>query len=171
MSYTDKRGVIWRAGDIGAASGTAFVSKLIQTGQRWHGDPDWRWNHIVVVVDDNGNTVEATGSGVTRGHVDRHDLILNLGCPAGVDRAKVVGFAVAHLGVEYGYFDDVLLGVDCLTRARLCWRGDSLICSELGALALKAGGWVSSLPAALTMPADLVRSLTSPASAGERKAA
>lgn len=160
MSYTDTAGTVWRAGDIGAASGKAVVSRLIQTGQRWRGDQYWKWNHIFVVVDKAGNTVEATGSGVARGHVDRSDQTLNLGCPAGVDRFKVAAYAMAQLGIEYGYLDVALLGFDCLTHARLCWRGDSLICSELGALALKAGGWVCPLPAALTMPADLVAGLT-----------
>lgn len=150
----------WRAGDIGATTGSAFVSRLIQTGQRLHGDPFYEWNHIFVVVDSDGGTVEALGRGVARSNVAGHGETLNLGCPDGVDRAKVVEFAVSKLGTEYGYFDDVLLGVDCLTRARLCWRGDSLICSELGALALMAGGWRSPLPAALTMPADLVAALS-----------
>lgn len=160
MSYTDTAGVVWRAGDVGATTGKAFTSKLIQTGQRWHGDQFWKWNHIFVVVDDDGNTVEALGRGVARGHVSDHGETLNLGCPAGVDRLKVCAFAVAHLRIEYGYTDVCLLGFDCLTHSRLCWRGDSLICSELGALALIAGGWKSPLAAALTMPADLVAGLT-----------
>lgn len=160
VTYTDKAGTVWRAGDIGAASGNAGVSRLIQTGQRLRGDQYWKWNHIFVVVGDAGQTLEATGNGVAKGHVLRHDQTLNLGCPAGVDRAKVVEYAWSRYGVEYGYVDVVLLGFDCLTHARLRWRGDSLICSELGALALMAGGWASPLPAALTMPADLVAGLT-----------
>lgn len=150
----------WLPGDIGATTGPAAVSRLIQMGQRLHGDRFYKWNHIFVVVDSTGGTVEALGHGVARSSLMDHGQVLHLGCPAGVDRARVVEFALSKLGVEYGYLDDVLLGVDCLTRARLCWRGDSLICSELGALALEAGGWRSPLPAALTMPADLVAALS-----------
>ena len=152
---------VWRAGDIGATRGSGFAARLIRFGQRLHGDRYYRWNHIFVVVDDQGGTVEAGGHGVERSNVSKHPETLNLGCPAGVDRARVAGLAVSKLGVEYGYLDVVLLGIDCLTGAELhLRRGDSLICSQLGALALIAGGWHSPLPPALTMPADLVAALT-----------
>lgn len=146
---------LWLPGDIGAVSGSAFLSRTIQLGQRLHGDAYWRWNHIFVVVDSDGGTVEAAANGVVRSNVANHGTTLNLGCPTGVDRAKVTEYAVSQLGVEYGYLDVALMGVDCLTHARLHWRGDSLICSELGALALAAGGWTLPEPAALVMPADL----------------
>lgn len=147
----------WQAGDIGAADGTALVSRLIQFGQYIHGDPFWRWNHIFIVTDSLGNTIEATGRGVTRSNVSEHKNTVNLGCPA--DRSKVVEFAESQVGIEYGYLNDVLLGMDCLLGWKWSWRGDSLICSELGALALEAGGWTSPIAPSLTMPADLVREL------------
>lgn len=150
----------WQAGDIGASTGTAFVNRLIQTGQKLKGDPGYRWNHIFVVVSDQGDTIEARAKGVVSFNLAHHaGPLLNLGCPEGVDRQKVVEAAHGYLGTEYGYFDDFLLGLDCLTHLKLSWRGDTLICSELGNLCLRAGGWKTDLVPSLTMPADLVDAL------------
>ncbi len=154
---TDATGTLWLPGDIGATTGTAFLSRLIQFGQHLHGDAYWKWNHIFVVVGPNGETVEALGKGVVRSNVANHGEQLNVGCPEGVDRTKVCEYALSRLGTEYGYFDDFLLGVDCLAHAHFAWRGDSLICSELGALSLVAGGWKGlRQPPERTMPGDLV---------------
>lgn len=133
---------------------------MIQVGQRIHGCPEWQWNHIFIVVSDKGDTIEARANGVVAYSLDKHhEKLLNLGCPPGVDRNKVVEAAHGYLGTEYGFFDDFLLGIDCLTRLKLSWRGDTLICSELGNLCLRAGGWHTSLVPSLTMPGDLVEEM------------
>lgn len=152
---TAAEGFDWHPGDIGVERNGSFLARLIQTGQRVAGNIHWVWNHAFVVVDDQGNTIEAQGQGVVRGNVTGRDVI-NLGRPAGVDRKKVVGFALSKLGTPYDFLDDVVLGVNCLLGTH--WRGaerDRLICSELAALALQAGGWTPPIPTWLIKPADL----------------
>lgn len=153
----------WRAGDIGAASGIAFTDRLIQFGQLLRRDRFWQWNHIFIVVDDNGGTIEAGGNGVARGHVADHPTSLNLGNP--VDRLLTIGFVTRKLGVPYGYLDVVLLGIDCLFGSRLHWRlGKAVICSELASQALIAAGWKSPQAPSLMKPADVVAALAGDAS-------
>ena len=152
--------VSWERGDIGAERNGSFLARLIQFGQLLYGDRNWRWNHIFVVTDSAGSTVEAVGKGVCRGTVAGRDVV-KLRFPEGVDREKVAAFAESKLGVKYDYWDDVLLGVDCLPPKTQFHTadGDRLICSELGAEALAAGGWVSPKLPALTKPGDLVDEL------------
>ena len=149
----------WRPGDIGVERNGSFLARLIQTGQRLNGDTHWVWNHAFVVVDDKGATIEAQAAGVVRGSVGTRD-VLNLGCPAGVDRLEVVSYAKSRLGTPYDFWDDVVLGVNCLFGTK--FRGADnhrLICSELAALALRAGGWVPPMPTWLIKPADLADEL------------
>lgn len=152
----------WLPGDLGAAHGTAFTDRLIQTGQRIHGDAFWKWNHVFVVVDDSGGTIEAGGHGLAPGNVINHPSALRLPVPTGVCRNDVVKYAQAKLalGVKYGYVDVVLMGVDCLTHARLSW-GSNMICSQFGAECWIAGGFAGwSLDPADMMPADVVAQAT-----------
>jgi hypothetical protein len=146
----------WTPGDIGVTTGPDFVSRLIQFGQHIHGDAYWKWNHAFIVVDSQGGTIEAQGAGVVHSNVSTHGEMLNLGCPDGVDRLKVVGYAVSRVKTKYSYPDVVLMGIDCLTHARLSWGG-GVICSQLAAECLMEGGWQGlKQDAADTMPADLV---------------
>lgn len=149
----------WRAGDIGAETNGSRLARLIQLGQRLRRSPSWRWNHIFVVVDDQGGTIEAQGSGVVRSSVGTRTVI-NLGCPAGVDRLEVVAAARRELGVKYNYLGVILLGVDCVFGTNLHWHSQRVrFCSELAVTALKAGGWRSPRYASETKPADLVDEL------------
>lgn len=153
---------VYQPGDIGLCKGTGLLDRLIEVGERIHGDGPWSvYSHAFVIVSADGGTVEAQGAGVIRSTVASHGTAVTVfACPPGVDRATVVGFAEAQLGDSYGYLDDALLGVDCLLRTQLHEHtGRAWICSELAAAALEAGGWVSPLPPALTMPADLARLL------------
>lgn len=149
----------WAPGDIGAERNNSKLARLIQAGQLLWGDRNWHWNHIFVVTDSDGGTIEAAGRGVVRSNVGNRDVI-KLRFPDGVERSKVVAFATSKLGTPYDYWADVVLGIDCLFHTRL--RGESqrrLICSELGALALRAGGWTPPIPTWLIKPGDLVDEL------------
>lgn len=148
------------AGDIGVSHSPGFIGHLIRTGERMTNSRQWaKWNHAFVVMDDRGNTIEAGGKGVVRNNVSSHPEHLILHHPAGVDRNKIVACAIKNLGVEYGYFDDVLLGFDCLTHLKLHQHGDSLICSELATICLIAGGWKSPKSASAMLPSDLAMAL------------
>ncbi len=148
----------FKAGDIGAETNGSTVARLIQFGQRLRRKPGYRWNHIFVVTDDNGSTIEALGRGVVASTVGTR-TVLNLGCPAGVDPVKVVDSARSYLGRRYNYIGVVALGVDALLGTNLRWRHNALFCSELGVLALQAGGWPSPKDASEMYPADVVDDL------------
>lgn len=148
-------------GDIGLCRGTGLLDRLIETGERLHGaGPDAVYSHAFIVATADGGTIEAQAHGVVRSTVASHGPAVTIFAPPpSVDRATVVAYATGELGVEYGYWDDVLLGLDCLLHTRLHERGDSLICSELAALALQAGGMALPIAAALMMPSDIAHLL------------
>lgn len=145
-------------GTIGVSHSPGVLGRLIRTGEWLHGDGRHasRWNHAYVIVNENGDTIEAGSKGVVNNNVTEHPDRLIIGSPPGVDRAKVVEYAYSHLGVEYGYGTDVLLGFDCITRLKLHLHTDSLICSQLAALCLEFGGWALPEEASLIMPSTLV---------------
>lgn len=148
---------IWSPGDIGVTTGEGAISRLIQTGQRIHGDAFWKWNHAFIVVDWEGNTVEALGRGVVCSNVSEHGKQMNIGCPPGVDRDKVIEFALSKIGDKYSYTGDVYMGIDCLLHTKFHTHSKhSEFCSELAAEALKAGGWQPPTIPALTRPSTLV---------------
>jgi len=152
---------VYRPGDIGLCRGTGLLDGLIHLGERLHGaGRDAVFTHAFIVATADGGTVEAQARGVVRATVASHGPAVTIfPCPAAVDRSKVVAYAEGKLGVEYGYLDDMLLGVDCLLHTRFHDRGDSLICSELAALALHDGGWRLPMPASLMMPSDVAAAL------------
>jgi hypothetical protein len=66
--------------------------------------------------------------------------------PKFVDLRKVVEFGEFYVGTEYGLGTDIGIGIDMCTAQ---WvpavrgaRKDSIICSALGAEALRFGGWL-----------------------------
>lgn len=147
-------------GDIGVTTGSTLTDRVIQLGQHLHGDgAASKWNHAFVIVDNDGGTIEAQAAGVVRSEVSRHPHHVLFECPAGVNRAEVVKFAIQQLGTEYDWIDIVALGIDCLLHTKLHEHTDAWICSELAAAALIAGGWKPPLQPALTMPADLFSEL------------
>lgn len=159
-------------GSIGVSRSPGILGKLIRTGEHLHGDGrkkvdiDGRqvdashWNHAFVIVGPDGGTIEAGAQGVVRNNVKNHPDHLVLGAPQGSIATAVIGAAVAHLGAEYAYVDDVMLGIDCVTHWKLHEKSDSLICSQLAAMCLAAGGWQSPMDPALVMPSTLVLAAT-----------
>jgi hypothetical protein len=151
-----------QAGDIGLCHGTGLLDRTIEFGEKLRGAGSYsQWSHAFVVVSNGGDTIEARSRGVVRSTVGSHGKALRIfDCPAGVDRDAVVAKAVESLGIEYGYLQDVLLGIDCLTHWKLHVRGDALFCSELAAICLQAGGWKCPMPPSLVMPSTLGRLLS-----------
>ncbi|MDQ2729208.1 MAG: hypothetical protein M3Y91_15425 [Actinomycetota bacterium] len=150
-------------GDIAVVTGTGFWDRLIQTGQGLTASRKWKkWNHAIVIVTPGGGTVEAEAKGVVYDDMANHPDPLILPCPAGVDRNKVVAFASSKVGAGYDFFDDVLMGLDCLAlgHLKLHEHGSGWICSELAAAALVAGGWRSPKDPAAMMPSDLAMALS-----------
>jgi hypothetical protein len=149
----------WAPGDIVAETNSSFLARLIQLGQWLWGNRNWRQNHILIVVNAQGGTIEAQAAGVVRSTVGTRKLT-KLRFPDGVERDKVVAYAEYRLGTPYDYWDDVALGIDCVFRTHFRdTDSKKLICSELGALALSAGGWRHHLPTWQYKPGDLADEL------------
>lgn len=153
---------VYRPGDVGVCHGAGALDRLIDAGEWLHGAGRLsRWSHSFVVTDADGGTIEAEGAGVVRAHVGDHPDRLILACPPGVDRAKVVAFAVSQLGDRYNYGQDIWLGLDCLLHTGFADPDKGTwICSELVSAALCAGNWKPAIPPRMTFPSDLPRLLT-----------
>lgn len=145
-------------GDLGCSSGRSLIDRAIQFGQRCAGAPpgEARWNHAFVIVDTDGTTVEASARGVIRGQVEEHGDRLIVPAPEGVERHKVVNFAMKQVGLPYDFVEICLLGIDCLHRTwNLHRHSRAWICSELAAASWIAGGWASPRCPAMTYPWDI----------------
>ena len=119
------------------------------------------WTHAALIVSSAGVTIEAGSSGVGYSSVANHPVHLVLPCPAGVIRRIVLAEARSFVGYKYNYGDLVALGLDCLLGTGF-HDSDSgqLICSELVARCLVAGGWKSPKRPSRMMPSDLFVALT-----------
>jgi hypothetical protein len=150
-----------RPGDVMLAHASGTLSSLIAVGERLrlrhlHTGLGWLPTHAGIITDADGSTIEATSAGVVRSSVAAHQRWTYLPCPEGVDRAKVVTCAASMLGWRYDWHDLVDLGVDCLTGAHLHdVAAHQVICSELAALSLVAGGWHCPKAPGEVMPSDL----------------
>jgi len=149
-------------GDLLACHGTAFLDRLIATGERLHGAGEYAYaTHIVCVAD--GHYVEALANGVDRTPLDWYQpsgyRLIRTGLdPA--DAARAVAFWESCVGDGYGYVTDVGLGLTCLSG--LPWgviRRGAYICSGLAAMGLFHAG-VNFGPRAapqLMMPSGVMR--------------
>lgn len=115
-----------------------------------------RWNHAFIVSDETDSRgipllIQAQIRGVTSvmpiDQLPGDCLILD--APAGVDPAKVLAFAKAQVGIEYGILTILAIAIDILTwnwfpsfRAA---RKQSWICSALVFESLRYGGYLRNV--------------------------
>lgn len=165
-----------RAGSVGAAMqsgdfilthGRHWTSALIRVGQalRFRGrDRKYAyWNHAALVVDANGDIIEALGPspGVVRQNVSKYapreyTVVRIKAAPD--DRDEAVGFARACLGEPYGVLTIVSIALSLLTGTRFSFGFDGqMICSGLVARALERTRAIFTKEPSHIMPADLAR--------------
>jgi uncharacterized protein YycO len=154
-------------GDFILAHRRNFLAGLISLAERrrFHGADSVyaHWSHTAVVVESNGDLVEAEVMGVVRSPISRyHDdeyHLVRLGDdfePAA--RARSVAYAVEQLGQGFGFLDMFGASVYLLFGWPLrLVRRNHQICSGLVVHALQKGGMAQDLDPALTLPADLAK--------------
>lgn len=152
-------------GDFILAHRHHFLGRLISQAQkrRFKGADEVyaHWSHAALVVDRDGALVEAETSGVRRNPISRYRAdeyhLVRLGAEfSGEARERAVSYANAQIGQGFGFLD--LFGASMYLLfgwpLRLV-RRNHVICSGLVVEALQAGGLVTNLDPALTLPADL----------------
>lgn len=167
----------WRPGDLVLTHGSAWTSRLIRFGQRLriHGDDRkyTHWNHVAIVVADDGSLVEALGAGVTRTHVSKYEpreyRVLRIDASA-ADRAQAVRFCLYAAGevyangvprgerIRYGWVTIVSIAFTLITGARFSFQLDGTeICSGLAARAMERTGAIFNRGPSHVMPADIAK--------------
>ena len=138
-----------QAGDVFLTHGSGFVDSAIRfVERRKFSSSGSAWNHAGIVISADGHTVEMQAKGAVIGQINRYPdhkiLPIQL---TDVQRSLVVEYAVAALDgnngrpVRYGWLTDLSIALDILTPARIEIRKvDTLICSQLAALALFHAG-------------------------------
>jgi hypothetical protein len=157
-----------KPGDLLLTRRTGIYSRLIGFGQRLRFRGARKkygyWTHAAIIVKDDGTLVEATGHGVTFGHVDVYK-----DCPhaivgataiddpwADMVRTKVVAFAAHDVGREYGRLEIACLALYCLTGSAFRLAIDNqMICSALAAEALTRTGVIFPEEPLWMLPAHL----------------
>ncbi len=143
------------------------ISRLISVGEkrRFRGaDAVYaHWSHCALLVDRDGALVEAESTGVRRGPISRYRAgeyhLVRLGPefePAA--RQRAVDYANSQVGQAFGYLALVGVAIFLLTGWPLrLMRRNHQICSGLVVRALQAGGLLTGVDPAVTLPADLAK--------------
>lgn len=119
----------YRPGDIALVRNSGIVDTLIRWGTRS------RYNHVRLIVDEDGGTVEALAKGASKGHVMPGDVVVRppLSSP---EVAKIPVLADWVVGTRYGFLDVAALGlaqfgITLPSVKRRIRRPDRLFCSQL----------------------------------------
>lgn len=133
-------------GTVGFARSNGVMGRLIRFGEMistGRGD----YNHMFV-VGENNSVIQAEMSGVTDTQTldEMTDDFVLLRPPKKVSLPRTVQFAKSQVGIEYGLWTDIGIGIDIVTwqwvPAVRGARRASWICSALGAESLRFGGWI-----------------------------
>ena len=161
-----------KPGSIGVSHTPGAMGRLIRLGEAIRFKRGSRWNHAFIVsdeTDENGSPylIQAQMSGVTDtmtlAELPGEWEILPM--PKGVNRARVLQFAKAQVGIQYGFLTILAIALDILTwnwfpsfRAA---RKQSWICSALAFESLRFGGYLRNVVDIYeTTPAELYNFLT-----------
>ncbi|MGH8622436.1 MAG: hypothetical protein ACRET3_09885 [Burkholderiales bacterium] len=175
----------YNPGDLVLVRSETFFAKLIRFGQRLaYPDTDRKytgWSHAAIIVDDDGNIVEAIARGVKRCHIGSYDAtdyaVVSVSQIANErDRRQAVTFAEKLAGLQYGWMTAMSVGLSLFFGWRLVFSVDrQFICSGLVARCLErmdipATADESQLASTPThvKPADLARLFDCPLEVRER---
>lgn len=154
-----------QVGDFVLVDNNRLVSKLIRFGQgiRFRGDqrPFARWNHVALIISDQGELLEALTKGVCRSHIDKYkdaDILLVETHTSPEDQKQIMRFVKFSEGEKYSFLKiaSIFLGVLTGGKFSIGYSGHQ-ICSGLVAAAQLRSGAVFDRNAEDIMPADLAR--------------
>ena len=156
-----------RGGYFLVTHGAHLMSRLIRFGQglRFRGERRRyaRWNHVALVLDEQGSLGEALSRGVVRTDISKYRgtdyYVVQVECSE-EDRQQVLRFANAVLGAKertrYGFSTIASLAFSQLTGSRFVFGAiGTAICSGFVSEALVRTGEIFPRPPAYMTPADL----------------
>lgn len=156
-----------RGGYFIVTHGTHVMSRLIRFGQslRFRGERRKfaHWNHVALVLDEQGTLGEALSAGVVQTNISKYHgsdyFVVQVEC-SDEDREQVLAFARAVLTApsrtSYGWSTIASLAFSQLTGSRLVFgKIGTAICSGFVSEALVRTGVIFPRPAAYMTPADL----------------
>jgi hypothetical protein len=156
-----------RGGYFLVTHGTHLMSRLIRFGQslRFRGDRRGyaHWNHVALVLDEQGSLGEALSKGVVRTDITKYRgtdyYVVQVECSE-EDRRQVLRFAQAVLDApsrtRYGWSTIASLALSQLTGSRFVFGAiGTAICSGFVSEALVRTGEIFPRPPAYMTPADL----------------
>jgi len=141
------------------------VSRLIRMAQKIRGRHRKYayWSHAALVIDREGNLVEAESKGVIVSPLSKYEAVeyhlVHLGDSADArDRKQAADFAKSLVGQPFGFLDLFSVGLSLLTGAKVNVSYEShLMCSALVARALERTSAIFEDEPAHMLPADLAR--------------
>lgn len=157
-------------GDIGCTSIEGDVGWLIRLGERLNGDRFAQYQHAFVSIG-GGQIVEAEPGGARIADLAEYDArtVVWVRCPD-EHRQAVADAAKALVGRPYGFLDYLVIAlhrfhVPFPGVRRFAESDKTIICSELGVLAARRGGWalLEPTPAGFVTPAELAALAEPPA--------
>jgi uncharacterized protein YycO len=154
-------------GDFILAHRNHVIARLISLAQkrRFKGAdaPFAHWSHTALVVETDGELVEAEITGVRQNPISKYRAdeyhLVRLGPEFSAEgRSRAVAYAKAQVGQGFGFLDMFGASLYLLFGwpVRVARRGHE-ICSGLLVRALQAGGQVPQLDPLLTLPADIAK--------------
>ena len=161
---SDKEAQEFEPGDFILTKSKGLVGWLIRTGQliRFKGKHA-KWTHAALIVNKEGELIEALGKGVVRSHLSQYKKneyhLIRLGEMADdKDRQKMVNFAEWCLRYDYGHLTIISISLCLITGWKFLFGMDNrIICSALVARALERTKLIFDKNPSFIMPADLAR--------------
>lgn len=150
-------------GDLILTHGKAWTSRLIRLGQALRFTGESRrytfWNHAALIVNDQGDLIEALGAGVQRRNLSVYHAteyqVVRIEASA-EDRRQMVAFAETCVDLKYGYAVIASIAFALLTGAKLSFGFEGqYICSGLVARCLERTAYL--LPVRERLPRIVVR--------------
>jgi len=153
-------------GDFILVSTKGVLAKFIRFGQfiRYHGKmkPFAHWNHAAMVINENGDIVEAVGRGVVISNISEYtnqeyyyvSTKLNK-----QSRDQTIAACNSFVKDKYGWLTILSIALELATGIKMQFtNSNTMICSAVVAQSLWAGGVVFDRNPYQMMPADLAAS-------------
>ncbi len=159
---TDARA--FQSGDLILTHGKAWTSRLIRIGQRLRFTGESRrytfWNHTALIVNEQGDLIEALGAGVQRRNISVYHpteyQVVRIEASA-EDRRQMVAFAETCVDLKYGYAVIASIAASLLTGTKLSFGFEGqYICSGLVARCLERTDYL--MPVRERLPQIVARS-------------
>ena len=150
-------------GDFILVSSKGILAKFIRFGQfiRYHGKMKAfsHWNHAAMIIDTDGNIVEAVGRGVVTSHISDYKDVEYYYVSTKLNaqsRDQAVAACRSFIKDKYGWLTIFSIAFELLFGIKLQFtNNNTMICSAVVGQSLWAGGIIFNTNPYQMMPADL----------------